>query len=76
MLYACAFRAYYFIKGSQGGRITRPDITGRPQISADKLFNTLQLRPFEILIKTNDRSRRVPVTTLLIKEKIYTNERD
>lgn len=68
MLYASAFRAYYFIKGRQGGRITQARIAGRCEYP-DKLFNTLQLRSLEKRIKTNSRSRREPVTTLLIREK-------
>lgn len=45
MLYACAFRAYYFIKGMQGGQGARRYC--RPQMHTMKKFNTLQLRSFK-----------------------------
>lgn len=68
MLYACAFRAYYFIKGRQGGRITRRAYYRLPRIPTIKTFNTLQLRTFKKRIKRTAILAGA-VATLLITEK-------
>lgn len=48
MLYACAFRPYYFIKGSARGRVTRAHYCRNLRDS----LHTLQLLSFEKHIKT------------------------
>lgn len=51
MLYACTFRAYYFIKGRQGGRARGAILQAGRKYLPINFFNTLQLRPFEKRIK-------------------------